>query len=506
MTCLRRQEFPRCAATVKVRNLPIFLPFRQLADRHPSSEGMKGVFVVRDLEVELLANSWAIDSSPEQLRFKRDFDSSLFTEETPFAEIAHKVSTYMGEKLFMPGYQEIQIGFDGSLDPEYTALMQKSIDYWRAQGDYETVHRFEMELVGMKRLAIQVSMQIERDRNSSARHIIGSDPGSTYGTEEGAKSVVFVGEVKRLTENGIVYGQYAIPIELLELLSLYEKMTKISVVELTDITAEELVAYAAPLIGTLNEVADIFGQGNWDQIVEKATNQLRLDKDQYGVERRQELIRYYSNLIHSALHEGRDREYLNIIDESMRRVFALEAGASELLGLRKDRVKEIVERNLIDVKAEKMGLFTRQLSREQITWFEEYYQVSLSEVMEYRGWMTNVFQTNPLARRALVTGCGGGVNIDLNSNPWGGIESWAGGYSYDAPTEVGFEMMSEFGYQETTTSSSAESLEDGDTACYRCPVCESEGHNPGGEVKRKGSYLVCQDKPDQHYIEYNSSG
>lgn len=462
--------------------------------------------MVRDSEVELLSSSWAVSSRPEQLRFKRDFDSSLFTVETPLVEIVHKVSTYMGEKLFMPGYQEIQIGFDGSLDPEYLGLMQKSIDYWRAHGDYETAYRFEMELVGMKRLAVQVSMQISVDQNSPARHIIGSDPGTTYGTEEGAKSVVFVGEVKRVAENGIVYGQYAIPLELLELLSLYEKMTKISAIELTNITAEELVAYAAPLIGTLSEVAEVFGQGSWDQIVEKAANQLRLEKDKYGVERRQELIRYYSNLIYKALQEGRDREYLNIIDESMRRVFALEAGANELLGLREDRVKEIVEKNIIDVKAEKMGLFTKQLSREQIAWFEENYQVSMSEVMEYRDWMTTVFRTNPLARMALVTGCGGGVNIDLNSNLWGGLESWAGGYGYDMTTEAGFGMMDSFGYQETTTSSSSESLEDGDTACYRCPICESEGHNPGGEVKRRGSYLVCQDKPDKHYIEYNSSG
>lgn len=463
------------------------------------------MFVIRDLEVEYIVSSWKDTSSSNQLRFKRDFDSSLFTEDTPFAEIAHKVTTYMGEKLFMPGYQEIQIGFDGSLDPEYLGLMQKSIDYWREHGDYETAYRFEMELTGMMRLAKQVGMQIAVDRNNPARHIIGSDPGITYGTEEGAKSVVFVGEVKRLTENGIVYGQYAIPLELLELLSLYEKMSKISTVELTNITAEELVAYAAPLIGTLNEVAEIFGQGSWDQVVEKAANQLRLEKDQYGLERRQELIRYYSNLIYKALQEGRDREYLNIIDESMRRVFALEAGANELLGLREDRVKEIVERNLIDVKAEKMGLFTKQLSREQITWFEENYQVSMSEVMGYRDWMTTVFRTNPLARRALVTGCGGGINIDLNSNPWGGIESWAGGYAYDVPTEVGFEMMGSFGYQETVTETT-ETLNEGDTACYRCPVCESEGHNPGGEVKRRGSYLVCQDKPDQHYIQYSSSG
>jgi hypothetical protein len=39
--------------------------------------------------------------------FSRDFDSVLFGVDTPYGEIAHKVKSYLGEKLFMPRYEEI---------------------------------------------------------------------------------------------------------------------------------------------------------------------------------------------------------------------------------------------------------------------------------------------------------------------------------------------------------------------------------------------------------------
>ncbi len=44
---------------------------------------------------------------------------------------------------------------------------------------------------------------------------------------------------------------------------------------------------------------------------------------------------------------------------------------------------------------------------------------------------------------------------------------------------------------------SSKELSDGETACYPCPMC-------GGEVKRRGSELVCQKNPEQHHIKYQS--
>lgn len=441
--------------------------------------------------------------------FTRDFDSSLFKLSTPYGEIEHSVESYLGEKLFMPRYQELRIGYDGSLDPEYLDFMTRSVTFWRERGDYRTAYRFEMELQGMKQLAWLVSQQVSHDRSTPARHIIGSDPGQTYSTEEGGKSVVFIGEVKRLTPKEIIYGQTAVPLELLTLLSLYEKIEQVADfkktaeltgVVLSEITAESLVAYAVPLLGTLNEVAEVFGQGSWEEVVKKAEDQLRLENDPMAKERRAGLVRYYADAIYKALHEGRGKDYLNIVDESMRRVFALEAGAKELLGLGSEHVKKIVERNMLDVKAEQLGIFTKKATREQILWFEDHYKVSITEIMQYRGWMTTVFRENPLAKRALITGCGGGISIDLNNSSWGGIETFAGGYGYAEPTIAGFDVMSDFGYQANTTES--EVLQEGDTACYTCPVCESEGHKPGGEVKLRGGNLVCQRKPEEHYIKY----
>lgn len=441
--------------------------------------------------------------------FSRDFDSGLFGADTPYGEIEHKVESYLGEKLFMPRYEEIRFGYDGSLDPKYVEFMTRSITYWRERGDYRAAYRFEMELQGMKQLAWLVSQQVAQDRSTPARHIIGSDPGLTYATEEGAKSVVFIGEVKSLTPNEIVYGQIAVPLELLTLIALYEKIEQVADfnkaaeltgVVLSEITSETLVAYAVPLCATLNDVAEVFGQGSWGEVVKKAEDQLRLENDPLAKERRTGLVQYYADAIYQAIQEGRDKEYLNIIDESMRRVFALEAGAKEFLGLGSEHVKKIIERNILDVRAEYLGIFTRNVTREQIHWFEDHYQVSVREIIQYRDWMTNVLRENPLARRALLTGCGGGNSIDLNNNPWGAVEKWAGRYEYAEPVLAGFDLMSYYGYQ--TTSTESEILHEGDTACYRCPVCESEGHTPGGEVKLKSGNLVCQRKPEEHYIKY----
>ncbi len=46
-------------------------------------------------------------------------------------------------------------------------------------------------------------------------------------------------------------------------------------------------------------------------------------------------------------------------------------------------------------------------------------------------------------------------------------------------------------------SGSSSELSDGETACYPCPMC-------GGEVKRRGSELVCQKNPSEHHIKYES--
>lgn len=481
-------KIPLCAATVKDRNFYLL----RLISHLPSKE-VKGVFVGIEIdtgtkwvvvgpEVVLVDALNVVHVNGAENKFKRDFDSGLFTRNTPFLEIKHKVASYMGEKLFMPRYEEVRIGYDGSLDPEYLELMEKSIKHWRELGDENAAYRFEMELLGMKQLAMKVALSIVRNPLDPARHIIGSDPGDVYRAEE-SKSVIFVGEVVRLTNEHIVYGQHAVPLELLELLMLYEKISRVADLEQLNsskITSEELVAYAAPLIGTLNQVATEFGQGSWEEIVKKAQDQLKLENDDYGRERREELIRYYAELIYLALQEGRDKEYLNTIDESMRRVFALEAGADELLGLSSEKVLEIVERNIIDVKAELLGLFTKSITREQVKQFEFMHNTSIEEIMLYRGWMLRAFDTNPIARRALATGCGGGKKMELISASWMGNESRSGGYKYSEPSFAGTDLMQGFGYQDTTTEalvyksgrSISITLPDGDT--YTLEVREGE--------------------------------
>lgn len=397
-------------------------------------------------------------------RFSRDFDSSLFNEQTPLEEVRHKVAAYMGEKLFKPRREDIFIGHDGSLDQEYSEVMKRSVSYWRERGDEEAAYRFEMELVGMQQLALLVSRRVKENTSEKARFIIGSDPGSTYKTQEGSKSVVFVGEVESLSHEGIVYRQYAIPLELLSLLSLYENLVKIGDVEQTkqysnitlgELTAENLVAYPIAIVGTLNRVAEVFGKQNWDQIVEQAEEQLRLENDILAIPRRNEFINRYTSLIFNAIKRGESGEYLNTIDESMRRVFALEAGARDYLGMSPESVGVEVEKNILAVLAQKEGLLRRNADYHRIEVFENTYNISYVEVMKYYSWMIGAFNSNPNAMRALSTGCGGGLSISKDTNRYSEV---VGANEYSTSTYSGSDMMQNYGYQEGTTTYTESSI------------------------------------------------
>lgn len=389
-------------------------------------------------------------------KFSRDFDSNLFNSNTPLGEIKHKVASYMGEKLFMPRAEEVRIGYDGSLDPEYVRVMETSISYWNAQGDMDSAYHFSMELEGMKNLATHVSRRIASDRGDTSRYIIGSDPGETYKTKDGAKTVIFVGEVDRLENDYISYRQLAIPVELLSLLTLFEKIQKVGDIALTEkisglalgeLTSENLVAYPVAILSILNDIAIEFGHSSWEVILERANDQLRLEKDSTAKERREEMIANYSARIYQSLQQSKSSEYINTIDESMRRVFAIEAGARDYLGMDLSRVNAIIESSLRDTAADIRGIFTKNVTQEQIYIFEHEYQTTLTDLFEYRNWMVNVFLTNPLASRALATGCGGGLSISGI-----GGENIGDVIGYDSTSSVSYLMQAD-GYQETSTGS-----------------------------------------------------
>lgn len=411
------------------------------------------------------------DTQPKE-SFSRDFDSSLFNFETPLTEIELKVGAYLGEKLFQPRKESIKIGLDGKLDPEYEKHLKKSVSYWREKGDESAAYRFEMELHGMYQLANLVMQKKSPNAELMPRMINGSDPGTTYATDEGAKTVVFVTEFDHYENYWMVFNQYSLPVDLMTLEDLWESIqaygdlaqtAKVIGAQMGELTSETLVAYPVYVqsyLGVLNEIARAYGHVDWQQIKKKANEQFKLDNDEHAILRRNEFVNVYARRIKDALSRGVSKEEINIIDEAMRRQFALESGA-EYLGLSVTRVEKLVSQMIFDVAAERHGLFESNASDKQREVFRRENKLSnleMDELVVHRTWMIGAFRNNATARKALMTGCGGGITVSMGNE---GLESWSREISfadmvYENPT-----MTDPFGYGIDTTTSVSETSSTG---------------------------------------------
>ena len=66
--------------------------------------------------------------------FESDFDLDFY-DPNNLAEVETHVRAFFGEKLMKPRREKLWVGRDGTLDPDYVAMMGKSISYWRGKGD-----------------------------------------------------------------------------------------------------------------------------------------------------------------------------------------------------------------------------------------------------------------------------------------------------------------------------------------------------------------------------------
>ena len=209
-------------------------------------------------------------------QFKSDFNLDFYNKETSREEIFQHVGAFLGEKLLAPRSQDLWIGRDGLLDPDYIAMMERSILYWSARGDTAAVARFQSELTGMRNLA---NIVIESGENGAKMPIvaIASDPGSFYvDTEGNKKSVTFVGVLDNSEINGWKYKIFSLPTkyiglekhkELLWRIGDIEKTKQILRASLDELTADNLVAFPVILnefISSLDLLAQELGYDSWD--------------------------------------------------------------------------------------------------------------------------------------------------------------------------------------------------------------------------------------------------
>ena len=352
-------------------------------------------------------------------KFASDFDLRFYHPETVVKDdVIRHVGAFLGEKMLQPRQESIWIGKNGELDPNYLSLMQNSIIYWRARGDELAANRFEHELLGMQNM-MKLILTSYDVKESMPIVINASDPGDFYVDQDGIKkSGTFVGLLDHEEGNGWRYSIFSLPTRYIGLDEHWEMLQEFGNLQRTremlgygleNLTAEELVAYPVlmnSLVYQLDDLAKRLGYESWDRVVEMVANQMKLEQDDNALVRREAMIQDFTKRI---LRSVRDRE--SDIDQqalvnAMADIFALEAG-KEYLGLGEEQILTEIAKMADLAKAERCGGFETQVTR--FDYHKDYSltEIKIAEMCSFRESIIARFASNPLAREARATGCGG---------------------------------------------------------------------------------------------------
>lgn len=380
-------ELPRCAATVKARNSRDHLIF--LLPRQGARRGMSVESFVAEMELE------------------------LYPQDVSYELVKLHVSKLLAEKLLMPNAEDLWIGKDGQLDPNYLGMMQRAVDFWQAKGDKLAVKRFTSELEGAKNIVRLVTESAQRGERPPTV-VSASDPGDFYVDQDGRKkSVTFVSILLGADEGGWRYRQVVIPTRYIGLVKHWEILQTVGEVEKTEkvlgtavetLSAEALIAFPVLLqenILAIDKLAQELGYSDWDEVEEKARDQLVLAEDTLATGRREAMITKFAELICQYVRENRTESELKALANAMGDTFALEQG-KVYLGWDGDQISLQIDKTVqvARVDAQRQA---RPLDRATLFLTE----AEAYELEQHQAWMMQQFATNELAREARSTGCGG---------------------------------------------------------------------------------------------------
>ncbi|MFZ2200176.1 MAG: hypothetical protein WAV40_05335 [Microgenomates group bacterium] len=350
--------------------------------------------------------------------FESDFDLDFY-DPSNLSEVETHVRSFFGEKLMKPRRERLWVGNDGTLDPNYVAMMEKSISYWSERGDTKAVQRFEKELDGARNA---VNLIIDSSELGEPLPIVinASDPGDFYVDKEGRrKSVTFVWMKESSEDKGWRYSVYSIPTKHIGLEKHWDLLKKLGDVQRTqdilkkmfnedELSANSLIAF--PLVVTnlsrgMDAIADELGYPTWDEINQIAADQLAMEEDLYAKERREQIVIEFTARIFYAVKDGRPKEYKEALVSAMSDTMALEAGSRDYLGKNKEQITNEIDKNVRLALAIKYKVFEKK----------SYYELKdlgvrfgdLGDLYKHYQWVSTAFNTNPLAREARATGCGG---------------------------------------------------------------------------------------------------
>lgn len=419
---------------------------------------MRPIELTHEKRFSSLDKEWLVGEPArvvQQDNFKSDFDLDLYNPlGIDVDEIERHVKSFFGEKLMKPRSEDLWIEQDGTLDPNYTAMMQKSVNFWRERGDIRAATRFESELAGAKSI---VKLVISSAENGDPLPMVvnASDPGDFYVDQEGnKKSVTFIWMLDSVEKGGWKYKVFSLPTkfiglekhwELLKEIGDLQKTKQILQESLVSLTSENLIAYPVllnNLIHSIDEIARRLGYESWEEIERVAANQLALENDVNALGRRETMAQTFTQKIIEAVEELRPREYKEALVDAMSDMFALEAGSRDYLGLGPDEIRIEIEKTIRLSLAEKYRVFDNHSIGVGDNFNLKLEIGDLRELYVHKAWMINAFRTNPLAQEARATGCGGsgmsfsqGFGSDLFSN------------TYVNTSYAGMDMIQNFGYQ-----------------------------------------------------------
>ncbi len=355
-------------------------------------------------------------------KFISDFELRFYCSENfNVDQVETHVRAFFGEKLLKPRDEKLWVGKDGVLDPNYVEMMQRSIVYWRSEGNERAVQRFEKELEGAENAVKLIIRSAEGGRPLPVL-INASDPGDFYVDKEGnKKSVTFVWTLESSEEGGWQYHVFSLPTKHIGLDNHWEILRRMGNLQLTErilrqtfsqLTADNLIAFPV-ILDTLNHdldaVAKEIGYLSWDQVEQFAANQLAMENDFFANERREKIVADFTMRIFFAVKDQRPREYQEALVAAMSDTMAIEAGKRDYEGYTDAQIEAEIDRNVRLALALKYRVFEK-------THYKDVENLGirfgdLRALYLHRDWMQNAFTTNPLAMEARSTGCGGsGIN------------------------------------------------------------------------------------------------
>lgn len=441
--------------------------------------------------------------APQEFEFKDEvsvfFDVDSYKGKViPLPQLNEEIFTYFAEHLRRPTSRKAYWNGKRWRHPDgtnYSDVFMLAAETARTPIIRE---RFEAEGLGWERGGMLAEKELP--------FLLISLPGGVYRTKYGAKNMTFLVEYIGIENGEKMYQVTSIPSH--EMNAVEHTKAVMSVVgEVVDgdpnfLISNPLVAVALldgiNKMSNLDQMANYLGYMNYQEITKLAQKSLEVEGDSFSGERRNLMVEYFAQAFYDAqsnvFYSEQKREVIQkVLADKMRYYFALEAG-SELIGKTFEELREQISQNISDG----VTLIEHARSRKNVVTLTNSQVLELWEIQERENWRMRILRSNEKALESYrATGCVISTRLD-NGNYWNELIVDSRGQSqlnnlFGGEVRVGYE----------SNEQASKELGDGETACYKCPVCESEGHNPGGDVKRQGSELVCQANPEKHRINYN---